>query len=146
MELTDEKPAPGATPEPDGLDHLLTQAENIDAGRKPMADAVTVEALPTNTAAELKGVLTMARLMVAPMFAWWVEFKTVWSDDALEGIAQGGGAVMDRHGWSVGEALGQWGPYLALVGAVAPPAFVTYQAIKAREKEAARGRPEQAAD
>lgn len=130
----------------DGLDHLLQQAENIDAGHAPTATPTTVEAVPTNTAAELEGALTMARLMVEPMFAWWPEFKATWGDATIKAIADSGGAIMDRHGWSVGAVLGQWGPYIALIAAVGPPSFVTFQAIKAREKEAPRVSAQQAKD
>lgn len=146
MGLTDTDTTAVEEPSADGLDHLLLQAQNIDAGQSPQAAAVPVEVVPSNTADELLGVLTMARLMVAPMFAWWQEFGGVWNDATIKAIADGGGAVMDRHGWSVGEVLGQWGPYIALIGAVAPPSFVTYQAIKAREKEGASVSAEQAKD
>lgn len=120
----------------DGLDHLLIQAQNIDAGHRPTDTPATVEALPTNTAAELESALTMARLMVAPMFNWWPEFGATWNDATVRAISESGGAIMDKHGWSVGAVLGQWGPYIALIAAVGPPAFVTFQAIKAREKGA----------
>lgn len=130
----------------DGLDHLLQQAQNIDAGHAPTATATEVEALPTNTAAELESALFLARQMVAPMFGWWPEFGRVWGDEAIKGIAVSGGAIMDRHGWSVGEMLGQFGPYIALLAAVGPPSFVTFQAIKAREKEAPRVSAQQAKD
>lgn len=130
----------------DGLEHLLLQAQNIDAGNRPNDAPATVDALPTNTAAELESALTMARLMVAPMFNWWPEFSATWSDSTVKAISESGGAIMDKHGWSVGAVLGQWGPYIALIAAVGPPAFVTFQAIKAREKEAPRVSAEQTKD
>lgn len=136
--------APGAAE--DGLAHLMAQAENIDAGHRPMDTPTTIEALPTNTATELEGALTMARLMVAPMFAWWPEFGVTWNDSTIKGVADSGGAIMDRHGWSVGEMLGQFGPYIALIAAVGPASFVTWKAIKARESEVARVGAEQAKD
>jgi hypothetical protein len=91
-----------------------------------------------DNAAELLGALEMARMMVAPMFSWWADFDRVWSDSTLKGIAQGGGAVMERHGWTMGGVLGEWGPYLALIGATAPPAFATYKAIQAHQVEQRR--------
>ncbi|MDN3923339.1 hypothetical protein, partial [Roseateles violae] len=46
-----------------------------------------------------------------------------------------GAAVMHKHGWTMGELMSSWGPYIALVGAVVPPSLVTYQAIKQRQAD-----------
>lgn len=131
-----QDPAPGAADEAGSLDHLIARAENIDAGRKPDADPLPVgEVTPSNTAAELRGALEIVRSIATPMMSWWPEFSATWSDQALEAIAASGGAVMDRHGWSVGGVMGQWGPYIGLAAALGPPSFVTWQAIKARQHE-----------
>jgi hypothetical protein len=50
---------------------------------------------------------------------------------------------MDKHGWTMGEMLTAYGPYIALIGATLPPSLVTYQAIKARKEAANVRRPEQ---
>lgn len=126
------------------LSHLMAEAHQLETGAAPAGPAA--EAAPDNSAAELLGALQMARMMVAPMFTWWAEFGRVWGDDTLQGIAQGGALVMQRHGWTMGGVMGEFGPYIALAGATLPPSFVTYQAIKQRRDElerAARERPQQ---
>lgn len=120
--------------------HQLDGSANPDAPQRPQAPAA-------DNAAELRAALEMARLMVRPMFAWWPQFDEVWSDRTIDGIATGGGAVMDKHGWTMGGALAEFGPYIALAGATIPPCIVTMQAIKQRKQEAAHVRgAEQAAD
>jgi len=101
-------------------------------------------------AMELQGALAMAKLMVKPMFAWWPDFEKVWSDDQIAQISEHGGVIFERHGWSVGGILSEWGPYIGLIAATAPPAVATYGAIKAHKaaqaKEAANGSHQQAAN
>jgi hypothetical protein len=94
--------------------------------------------------AELFGALQMARMMVAPMMGWWDQFPKVWSDETLQSIAEGGAMVMQRHGWTMGGVMGQFGPYIALGGATIPPALVTYQAIQHRKAEQEARRHERA--
>lgn len=128
---------------------LEAQAGALDGAAQaiPVAPAPP----PSNNAAELEGALQLARMMCAPMLGWWPDFERVWGDRTLQGISQAGGAVMDKHGWTVSSIMGEYGPYIALVGATAPPAWVTWQAIKAKRAEleqqqkAARERPQQAA-
>ena len=99
-------------------------------------------------AAELQGALTMAKLMVKPLFSWWPDFERVWSDDQISQISEHGGVIFERHGWSVGGVLSEWGPYIGLIAATAPPAVATYGAIKAhkaKQGEAANGSHQQAA-
>lgn len=107
-------------------------------GHAPAAPGAAPQATDADTAAELLGALEMARMMVAPMFAWWPEFAATWSDAQLEKIAEGGAAVMQRHGWTLGGLFSEFGPYIALAGATLPPAFVTYQAMQARRENEAR--------
>jgi hypothetical protein len=134
--LSDTDTKPATDPASPGLDAVMAQAQALEGTAGPAAG---VQAAPAvDNAAELLGALEMARLMVAPMFSWWADFDRVWSDSTLKGIAQGGGAVMERHGWTMGGVLGEWGPYLALIGATAPPAFATYQAIKLHQVEQRR--------
>jgi hypothetical protein len=80
--------------------------------------------------------------MLAPAFAWWPDFDRVWSDQQIDGIAAAGGAVCDRHGWDFGAALGNYGPYIALAAATAPPVLATHGAIKAARAAAARAERE----
>lgn len=132
-------------------------ADDAAAWSQLEADLGAGEAAPapvpvaTNTAADLLGALQLARAMVTPLFAWWPDFGQVWNDGQLEGIADAGGQVMDRHGWTMGGAMQEYGPYIALLGATAGPGLATYQAIKAHREDEARkaresanrGRPEQ---
>jgi len=142
-EVTEAAPS-SAAPPGDAFAALAAQADMIEAGAAPGGPAMPAQAAD-NTDEELLAALTMARLMLAPAMGWWSEFGQVWNDATLRGIAEGGAAVMRKHGWTMGGLLSEWGPYLALIGATAPPAFATYQAMKQR-KEAARVRTEQAKD
>jgi hypothetical protein len=107
----------------------------------PPSDEVTkrAEAEQASEAASLAQDLTqalvMVRAMARPAFGWWEDFSQVWSDKALEGIGQAGALVMQRHGWTMGDLMTQWGPYIALIGATAPPVMVTAQAIKLRREQ-----------
>lgn len=131
--MSEETRTPGGDPQPGevvDLDALEREAVALEGG------AGTVEVAPkASTAADLLGALEMGRLIVAPSMGWWPEFGRVWSDAQLGKIAEAGGAIMDRHGWSLGDLLSAWGPYLALAAAAAPPALATYAAIKARPQE-----------
>ena len=88
-------------------------------------------------AKELIDVLTLARQIVSPMFAWWPDFAAVWSDAQLASVANGGAQVMAKHGWTTGALFAEYGPYIALGVATIPPAIATHHAIKARQAQAA---------
>lgn len=83
--------------------------------------------------AALKG----ARAMAAPKFAWWQDYRSVWADDQLQGIAGALEAVRDHMGWDTGELMAQFGPWLALLLATGVPAWTTYEAIQQRRRELA---------
>lgn len=124
-------------PESPGLDALAAQAADLENGAlPPELRPLPPEKVKADAADELFGALLMARLVVAPMFVWWDEFEAVWTDKALQGIADGGAQVMERHGWTMDGAWTQFGPYIALAGATLPPALVTYRAIQARKAQA----------
>lgn len=126
------------------LDGLLMEAQALEQSAAPPdvseQQAAQQAAAVASAAEELLGALQMLRMMAAPMMSWWAEFGTVWSDQTLRGIADGGAAVMERHGWTLGQAWGQFGPYIALIGAALPPSLVTWQAIQQRRAEARRPR------
>lgn len=96
-------------------------------GGPPLAPA---EDPAKREARELLGALTLARVLVAPMFRWWPEFPQVWCDQTLQGISDSGAAVMVRQGWTMAEVFEKWGPYIGLAMATAPPCVATYQAIQ----------------
>jgi hypothetical protein len=137
--------APDAPGQADPLAAIAAEAARIEGEAAPPAVDGPPPPPTLTTAQELRGALDMARLMVAPMFGWWADFPRVWSDATLQGIAEAGGAVMDRNGWTMGGVWSEFGPYIALVGATAPPAFATVQAIKAHrvqlERQAQRPAP-----
>lgn len=118
---------------------LAGEAALIDTGSAaPGAAVATVAPDPVATQAkELLDVLTLARQIVAPMFAWWPDFAAVWSDPQLASVANGGALVMEKHGWTTGAMFQEFGPYIALGVATIPPAIATHQAIKARQAQAA---------
>lgn len=135
---------PPAAPGAGGLDVLELQAASLEQGAaapgQAQAEQLAGDAI-ASASADLLAALTMLRMMVAPGMGWWDQFGQVWGDGTLKGIADAGAAVMHRHGWTTGELLQQWGPYIALVGATLPPSLVTYQAVKLRRVEAARPKP-----
>ncbi|MCV2361649.1 hypothetical protein LNV08_22010 [Paucibacter sp. TC2R-5] len=138
QEIQDKQPADlGAD-----LGGLLLQAEAIEGANAPpdptQQQAAQVAAVVESTAAELQSALELVRMMAAPLMSWWPEFGTVWNDRTLQEISAGGAAVMERHGWTVGDAFSKFGPYIALAGATLPPALVTYQAIKLNSAEQRR--------
>lgn len=132
--------APAPAPGPSPLDALEGEARSVEAHGAPVAPGLPGSAAPPGPTAadELHSALVMARAMIGPAMSWWPDFGAVWSDQTMRGIANAGAMVMERHGLTVGQLLGQWGPYLALVGAVAPPSFVTYQVIQQRRSEQQR--------
>lgn len=127
-----------------GLDAIAAQAEALEHG-VTAATAIDGQAAGDNNAAELLEALTMARVLVSPMMAWWPEFATVWGDATLRKVADAGAQVMDRHGWTMGQAFTQFGPYIALAVATLPPLLVTRRAIKER-KQASEAPPHERAE
>lgn len=134
--------AEGSAPAVAGFEDLAAEAQLLSGGPAPgAAPGPSPAEQAAGTAAELLQALQMARMLVAPMFRWMPDFPQVWGDSTLQGISQAGAAVMQRHGWTLGEFWEKWGPYVALAMSTAPPCFVTYQAIKT---EAARRNAEPA--
>lgn len=147
MELKqDNAPAPAA---PDAFAVLEGEAARLEgeaiAAATPPAPPDTTEEEIADASGELLAALQLARMMVAPMFRWWKEFGSTWDDKTLDAIAAGGAAVMQKHGWTFGGVMSEFGPYIALGAATIPPALVTYQAIQER-KAAPDERPQQAKD
>lgn len=112
----------------DPLAALEAQAAYLEAAAAPGALPGAAPAM--SAADELLSTLQMVRMMAAPVCTWWPEFGTVWSDQAIAQIAASGGAIMDKHGWTMGETMSTYGPYIALIGATLPPAAATYLAIQ----------------
>lgn len=122
------------------LDAIADEAQALEGAadaKQAQAETKRAEVEQQSAAAELRGALEMVRMIAAPALAWWPQFGQVWGDSQLDGISDAGAAVMQRHGWTVGDIMTKWGPYVALVGAVLPPSLVTYQAIQQRRLELA---------
>ena len=123
----------------DDFGDLAAAADQIDGAAASQVEAHAVakleeaDNLAANMVADLVDVLKMARGMAGAAFAWWPDFERVWNDDVLNGIAVNGATIMVRHGWTMGRLMTEWGPYLGLLGCVAPAAFATVQAIKAKK-------------
>ena len=122
---------------------LDASAANLEAAAAP----AVAPAAPTTTADDLRQTLDLLRVMAKPVFLDWPEYGVeVWNDAHLQAIATHGGAVMDRHGWSMGELWQTWGPYVGLFGALAPPSLATWQHLKLKKQiEEARARQRQQA-
>lgn len=143
--MTDTKetapPPDAAAPDFASLLNEASALEQVGVAQQADRQAEQQAAAIMSAAEELFGALQMVRMMAAPMMGWWPQFGEVWGDPTLRGIADGGAAVMERHGWTLGDAWGQFGPYIALIGAVLPPSLVTWQAVQQRRLEARRPPP-----
>lgn len=136
----------------DGRAQAIDGAEHERAAEAEARELADGQAQAAGMVEDLVSVLKMARGMVGTAFVWWEHFAAVWNDDVLRGIAENGAILMQRHGWTMGQLMSKWGPYLGLFGAVAPAAYATWLAIEDRKKQqaAAKGVPgvgnQQAAD
>lgn len=127
----------------DALDAVILQAEALEGAAVAPAEKAQAEqqaVAVVSAAAELLQALQLLRLIAAPAMKWWEHFAEVWSDAQLIAISEAGAQVMQRHGWSMGELMSKWGPYLALVSAVGLPGLATYQALayKREQEQAAK--------
>lgn len=126
---------------PDEFADLAQRARAIDgaadtrASEHAASELAAIDAQAGTMVADLVSVLKMARGMAGAAFAWWPQFEAVWNDDVVQGIAENGSILMIRHGWTMGDLMSKWGPYLGLLGAVAPAAYATWLAIQERKAE-----------
>ncbi len=143
-------PEDTATPAPEGAGFasILAEANQVESeapGATPEAAPGAPVPAPFDhaTVRELLAALQMARALAAgqvePLMA---DFAVVWSDSQLRQIAEAGAEVMNIHGWSVGELMGRWGPYIRLAVAVGVPGWVTWQAIKQAQRRPAQRGPD----
>lgn len=128
-----EQPVVGAAA-PESLADLAAAADLLDTAPAAAAQAVQ-EAQAAEVAlsneAELFGTLQAVRAMAFPLLSMAVDrprmqaLEQVWNDGVLEQTAKAGAAVLERHGITMGQVMGQFGPYIMLVAAVAPPVMMT---------------------
>ena len=120
---------------------LIAEAGAIDSGAPGAPGAALASPAPdpaASMAADLYGLLKMPRNLAAKRFAWWPEFGVVWSDDQLRAIAQAFADLCVHMGWDIDEAMGRFGPWLAIVVTVGVPSFVTWDAVQDRRAEIAK--------
>lgn len=58
------------------------------------------------------------------------KLATIWNDQVLRKIAKPAASIMQRHDLNLDQLLNRWGPYLALIAALATPSMATYSAIR----------------
>lgn len=120
------------TKEESPLDSLLEAADS-NVPPTPAAPPAPKD----NLEEDLFSVLKMAQGAARPG-VWWLspdQFEGLWGDHTLKNIAAPGADIMRRNGWSVAGLMGKYGPYIALLGAVAPPTIATVAAYKAATRQ-----------
>lgn len=136
------KPATGAAPE--SLADLEREATLLDVApeREALAGQVAeAEAAVAGNQAELLMTLEAIRAMVFPMLAMVTDERRmaalgqVWNDGVLGQSAAAGAAVMEKHGWSMGSVMGNYGPYLMLAAALGPPIVMTKKILEKPKPE-----------
>lgn len=143
-----DNPATGQDPtdRQDGgesLDALAREAASLD-GQPEQAAAAEVQAvslaLAKSNAAELLGALIIARGLALPILPRHKGdlLQDVWTDDVLNNVAEAGGNVLALHGQGVGNLLGQYAPYIVLIGALIRPVLETREILLRPEPKPVR--------
>lgn len=124
---------------PESLANLEREADMLDAAPELAVQAgqaaQAAEVVQSNEA-ELYGTLQAVRAMVFPLLAMVVDqarmaaLSNVWNDGVLQSTASAGAQVLERHGITMGQVMGQFGPYIMLVAAVAPPVVMTKKILE----------------
>ena len=135
QDVTDKTPIANEVP---GLDALAREAESAEhqgAAETQQAQDKQQKQEADTLAADLADTLAMVATVAGPGM-WWLtpdEFERLWGKSVQKGIAASGAEIMRRHGLSMGGLMTQYGPYIALAGALGPSALATVHAYK-REK------------
>lgn len=129
----------------ESLEALAAEATRLEStpseaeqAQQQQSREVAVQVVTSN-AAELQAALTMARAMALPILPARkaAALGQVWSDPVIESVAQAGAKVLELHGVALGSLLGTYGPYIALLAAVAPPVLATRAILSQPEPEQA---------
>ncbi|WP_371086035.1 hypothetical protein [Variovorax sp. RCC_210] len=137
------KPAGGAAPE--SLDNIAREADMLDTSPEREAQAGQVaqaEQVTANNESELLVTLQAIRAMAFPMLAMVTDEQRmnalagVWNDGVLGASAAAGAAVLEKHGWTMGSLMGDYGCYVMLVAALAPPIVMTKKILEAPKEKA----------
>lgn len=150
----DSEPVAGAAAS-ESLAALAGEAMLIDTS--PQRDAEAGQAaqaaeVALSNEAELFGTLQAVRAMAFPLLSMAVDkqrmaaLDQVWNDAVLQQTAKAGAAVLERHGITMGQVMGQFGPYIMLVAAVAPPVMLTKKILSAPKEKAPGAEPVARAD
>lgn len=114
----------------ESLDELAAEAQRLDE-QPAQAQAeeqreMAVQVVQSN-AGELLAALVMARMMALPILPPHkrAALAEIWSDGVLGRVSEAGAAVLQLHGVALGSLMGRYGPYVALLAAVAPPVLAT---------------------
>lgn len=125
-------------PKNKALDDLLREAVEADSAgdtERQEAEQRNQQRETDTIEADLRDTLSMLATVAQPGM-WWLtepEFERLWGPKVQAGIASSGAEIMRRHGLSLGGLMSQYGPYIALGGALGPSALATVNAYK-REK------------
>lgn len=148
-EVTDVTPKPAGTGG-ESLADLAREADMLDAAPEAAAQAGQIaetQQLTASNEAELLVTLQAIRAMAFPMLAMVTDqarmdaLGQVWNDGVLGASAAAGAAVMEKHGWTMGSVMGQYGCYVMLVAALAPPIVMTKKILEV-PKERPKGPPD----
>lgn len=126
----------------ENLQALASEAQAIDSapGAAQAANAEQEQSdRITSNAGELLQALELARDMLLPFApeAKREPLRAIWSDAQIKAASAAGAAVMEKHGITMQGMLGEYGCYLALIAAVAPPSVATMRLLKQPELQAA---------
>jgi methyl coenzyme M reductase beta subunit len=130
---------------PESLDALAREADMLDASadREAVAGQVAETAQMTaSNESELLVTLQAIRAMAFPMLAMVTDeqrmaaLAQVWNDGVLGASAAAGAAVLEKHGLSMGSVMGEYGCYVMLVAALAPPIVMTKKILETPKERA----------
>ncbi|WP_454902733.1 hypothetical protein [Variovorax gossypii] len=137
-DVTDVVAKPGGAA-PESLDNIAREADLLDTSPEREAQAgqvAQVEETIANNESELFEALDVVRALAFPLLAMVTDegrmhaLAEVWNDDVLKRSASAGAKVMEKHGWNMGSVAGEYGCYLMLAAAVAPPIVLTKKILE----------------
>lgn len=117
------------------LEALEAEAAGVEQQGEAAAEARAEKEAKTEVdtiAADLADTLAMMATVAGPGM-WWLtpeQFEKLWGKPVQKAIAESGAEIMRRHGLSMGGLMSQYGPYIALAGALGPSALATVNAYK----------------
>lgn len=145
-------PAPAQAPvdQVENLDQLAIEAQQLEATPTQAAQQVQAQeaqqakAQTASNAAQLEQAAQIIRAMVLPVMPEHQreQLAQVWNDQVIKQASEAGAQVMQLHGIDMGDMLGRYAPYIALVAALAPPSIATARIIKTAAPAQQESRPD----